>query len=165
MKEVNTGRAIGAGFIATLVMTMLIYMAPLMGMPHMDIAAMLGSLMHGGQMPAVQSGPWWLGMVAHFMMGTLLFPLLYAYVIYGLLPGKPWARGLAWGFILWLLMMVMVMPMMGKGFFAGNTPQPFLFMMGTLIGHLLYGAVLGAVAGSQASRLTQGGILERDSVA
>lgn len=165
MKDVNIGRAIGAGFVATLVMTMLIYVAPLMGMPHMDIAAMLGSLMNGGQMPAVQSGPWWIGMGAHLMMGTLLFPLLYAFVVYGLLPGKPWARGLTWGIVLWVLMMVMVMPMMGKGFFASDTPHPFLFAMGTLIGHLIYGAILGWLAGPQAARATGAGFAEHGRTA
>lgn len=38
-------------------MTMLIYMAPHMGMPDMDIAGMLGSMMNGGQTPAMMSGP------------------------------------------------------------------------------------------------------------
>lgn len=154
MQHTHSGRAIVAGFIATFVMTMLIYLAPLMAMPHMDIAAMLGSMLNGGQMPAVQSGPWWMGMLAHFVMGTLLFPLLYAYVVRGLLPGKPWARGLAWGIILWFVMMAMVMPMMGQGFLASHTPQPFLFVIGTLMGHLLYGAILGALVGPQAERST-----------
>lgn len=148
----NTVRAIGAGFIATLAMTMLIYMAPLMGMPNMDIAAMLGTPMTGGQVPAVMSGVWWLGMVIHFMMGTILFPLVYAFVAYGLLPGKPWARGLVWGVLLWAVMQVMPLPMMGKGFFASNTPQPLLFVMGTLTGHLVYGGLLGLVAGQQVQK-------------
>jgi len=146
------GRAIVAGLVATAAMTMLIYMAPHMGMPNMDIAGMLGSVMNGGQAPAMMSGPWLIGMMMHFVLGTLLFPLLYAYFVYGLLPGKPWAKGLIWGVALWAVMQVMPLPMMGKGFFAGKTPEPLLFVMGTLMGHLLYGAVLGALAGRQAQR-------------
>jgi len=146
------GRAIVAGLVATAVMTMLIYMAPHMGMPNMDIAGMLGSMMNGGQAPAMMSGPWLIGMMMHFVLGTLVFPLFYAYFVYGLLPGKPWAKGLIWGVALWAVMQVMPLPMMGKGFFASKTPEPLLFVMGTLMGHLLYGAVFGALAGQQAQR-------------
>ncbi|MEO6907579.1 MAG: DUF6789 family protein [Abditibacteriaceae bacterium] len=155
MEHTNTAqplRAIGAGFVATVVMTMLMYMAPRMGMPNMDIAAMLGSVMNGGQMPAVMSGPWLVGIMMHFVMGTFLFSLIYAYLVYGLLPGQPWVKGLIWGIVLWAVMQAMVLPMMGKGFFASKTPAPLLFVMGTLMGHLLYGIILGALAGTQLQR-------------
>lgn len=153
MQQANPGRAIMAGFFGTLVMTMMIYIAPHMGLPNMDIAGMLGSKMNDGQTPAAMSGAWWLGMMIHFLLGTLLFPLLYAYIVYGLLPGKAWARGLIWGTILWFGMMIMPLPMMGKGLFANNTPQPFLFVMGALMGHLFYGGIFGALAGPQAQRV------------
>jgi len=150
--KANPGRAILAGLIATAAMTMLIYLAPHMGMPNMDIAAMLGTPMNSGITPAVMSVPWLIGLMMHFVLGTLLFPLVYAYFVYGLLPGKPWAKGLIWGAALWMVMQVMPLPMMGKGFFASKTPEPLLFVMGTLMGHLLYGAVFGALAGRQAER-------------
>jgi len=150
--KANPGRAILAGLIATSAMTMLIYLAPHMGMPNMDIAAMLGTPMNSGITPAVMSVPWLIGLMMHFVLGTLLFPLVYAYFVYGLLPGKPWAKGLIWGAALWMVMQVMPLPMMGKGFFASKTPEPLLFVMGTLMGHLLYGAVFGALAGRQAER-------------
>ena len=47
MEKANVSRALLAGFVATLVMTMMMYAAPLMGMPKMDIAAMLGSMLIG----------------------------------------------------------------------------------------------------------------------
>jgi hypothetical protein len=156
MTQANPTRAIAGGFVATLVMTMMIYLAPHMGMPNMDIAGMIGSRMNGGQVPAALSGAWWLGLTVHFLLGTLLFPLLYAYFVYGLLPGQPWVRGVIWGGVLWLVNMGMVMPMMGKGFFASGTPQPVPTVVEALIGHLIYGAILGAIAGPQAERL-QGG--------
>lgn len=152
--KANPGRAILAGLVATVLMTMLIYLAPQMGMPKMDIAAMLGTPMNGGMMPAVLSAPWLLGMTMHFVLGTMVFPLVYAYFVYRLLPGKPWIKGILWGVVLWVGMMVlpMPMPMMGKGFFSSKTPEPLLFDLGTLMGHLLYGAVFGALAGQQALR-------------
>ena len=97
-------------------------------------------------------------MMMHFLLGTLIFPLAYAYVVYGLLPGKTWAKGLIWGIILWFAMMIMPLPMMGKGFFANNTPQPLLCAMGAFMGHLIYGTILGFLAGEQAHRdVTSGG--------
>lgn len=43
MQNANPMRAVMGGFIGTLVMTMMMYAAPMMGMPKMDIAGMLGS--------------------------------------------------------------------------------------------------------------------------
>lgn len=77
-------RAIVGGFAATVVMTLGMYfVAPMMGV-HMDIAAMLGSMMGGSHA---------MGMVAHFVNGTVIFPLIYVYLLYRFLPGSPVARG------------------------------------------------------------------------
>lgn len=148
MEKPNTARAILAGFVATLAMTMIMYVAPMMGMPKMDIAAMLGS-MFGKGMPAPMSSSWLMGMMMHLINGTIIFPLIYAYLLYNLLPGSPWMKGTIWGVILWLLAQVMVMPMMGMGFFSANAPQAMMAVMGSLVGHVIYGAILGAVAGGQ----------------
>ncbi len=156
MERTQALRTILAGFVATLVMTMIMYAAPMMGMPKMDIAAMLGSVM-SQQMPAPMSGAWWMGMIMHFINGAIIFPLIYAYLLYGLLPGQPWMRGVLWGLILWFLAQAVVMPMMGMGFFAANSPQPTLSVMGSLIGHIIYGAVLGAIAGPQAAHAAHPG--------
>jgi hypothetical protein len=155
MERANAGRAILAGFVATLVMTMMMYIAPLMGMPKMDIAAMLGSMLGGGQMPAAMSGNWWAGMVIHFVNGTVIFPLIYAYLLYAWLPGSPWAKGLTWGMILFLLAQAVVMPMMGMGFFSSKAPQPLMAVFGSLIGHAIYGIILGAIVGPQVKAAAQ----------
>ncbi len=155
MERANAGRAILAGLIATLVMTMIMYAAPMMGMPKMDLAAMLGSMLNGGQMPAPMSGSWMIGMMMHFINGTIIFPLIYAYLLYPLLPGSPWLKGVLWGIILWLISQAMMMPMMGMGFFSANGPQPMMTVIGSLIGHIIYGAILGAIAGTQAVRAPQ----------
>ena len=41
---------------------------------------------------------------------------------------------------------IMVMPMMGAGFFSMNAGAPMMMVMGSLIGHVVYGAVLGTVS-------------------
>jgi uncharacterized protein DUF6789 len=155
MKQVRLDRAILAGVVATLVMTLMIYAAPHLGGPRMDIAAMLGSRLHGGQMPAPLSGYWWMGMMMHWVNGAILFPLFYAYVLYPLLPGRPWVRGLTLGLILWFIEEAMVLPMMGNGFFSAKAPNPMMAVMAGLMAHLIYGAILGALAGPQAQREMQ----------
>lgn len=149
MERPSAGRAIVAGFLATLVMTMLMYGGPMMGMPKMDIAGMLGSMLGQG-MPAPGSGVWWIGMMMHFVNGTIIFPLVYRYALYSVLPGAPWLKGATWGLILWAIAQAVVMPMMGMGFFSSWAPQPMMAVVGSLIGHLIYGAILGGVTGRAA---------------
>src|SRR2546422_6912187 len=107
--SVNFGRAALGGFVGTLVMTAMMYMiAPMMGL-HMDIAAMLGSML---------GGSWAAGMVLHFVNGAVIFPAVYAYALAGWLPGSPAVKGMMWGIALWLIAQVAVMPMMGAGLFS-----------------------------------------------
>jgi len=81
-------RAALGGFVGTLAMTAMMYFAaPMMGL-HMDIAAMLGSML---------SGNWTAGLMMHFVNGSVIFPAIYAYVLYTHLPGSPAIRGTVLG--------------------------------------------------------------------
>ena len=142
-------RVIWGGFIATFVVTVLIYIAPLIGMPKMDFAALLGSVFTEGT-PQLWSLPWWTGMIIHFCDGAIIFSLIYAYVFLSYLPGPPWLRGIQWGVILWLLSQAIVMPVMGIGFFSANMSQPVLWVLGSLLSHIVYGGILGAIVGEYA---------------
>jgi hypothetical protein len=138
----NVGRAILGGFIGTLAMTMMIYwIAPMMGI-HMDIAGSLARMM---------GVSWGMGMAIHFLNGTVIFSLIYAYLLYPLLPGNPIARGALWGVALWFLMESMVMPMLGAGVFNSRMGG-MMTVVGVLIAHLLYGGLLGAIAGAPVRR-------------
>jgi len=129
-------RAALGGFIGTLVMTMMMYVvAPMMGL-HMDIAAMLGSML---------GGSWSVGLMMHFVNGAVIFPAIYAYALYAHLPGSPAIRGTIWGVVLWLIAQTMVMPMMGAGIFS-SAMGGAMAAMGSLIGHILYGSLLGVIA-------------------
>ena len=149
MKQVNFSNAILGGFFGTLVMTILLYLAPLAGVPKMDIAAMLGSLFGRG-IPATVSGLWWAGMVWHFLNGTIIFSLIYAYFVYGWLPGENWLRGVIWGLFLWIAMEVILMPITGSGVFSDHAAYPLERVFGSFVVHVIYGAVFGAIAGAQA---------------
>jgi len=145
-----------AGFVATAAMTALMYLAPMMGMPKMDIATMLGSMFLTSLGAA-----FWLGLMIHLMMGTLLFPVTYRLALQPS-AGSGTGRGIIFGLILWAAANLMVMPMMGAihpMVKSGMMPAPGFLMLnlglmapvGSLIGHLLYGGLLGKLAGPKAA--------------
>jgi uncharacterized membrane protein YagU involved in acid resistance len=136
-------RAALGGFVGTLAMTAMMYIvAPMMGL-RMDIAAMLGSML---------GGSWTAGLMMHFVNGSVIFPAIYAYALYPRLPGSPAVRGTVWGVALWLLAQTVVMPMMGAGLFS-SAMGGMMAAMGSLIGHILYGSLLGIVASAPEARL------------
>ena len=129
-------RAALGGFVGTLAMTMMMYVvAPMMGL-RMDIAGMLGSML---------GGSWAAGLMMHFVNGALIFPAIYVYALFAHLPGSPAIRGAIWGVALWLVAQTVVMPMMGAGVFS-SAMGGMMAVMGSLIGHILYGSLLGAIA-------------------
>lgn len=134
----NWHRVILGGFVGTLALTFMIYkVAPMMGMMKMDIAGKLGQMFGG----------WAIGMVMHFVNGTIIFPLVYAFLLYRFLPGRPVVKGLVWGVVLWLTLQLVVMPVMGAGLFsmkAGGMKAA----IGSLVAHLVYGSLLGSIAGA-----------------
>lgn len=132
-EKLNIKKAIVAGLSGTAVMTALMLMAPMMGMPPMNIGKMLGSMMGGITA---------LGWIAHFMIGTVL-AVIYGALFASRLPGSPAARGTLFGLAPWLLAQIAVMPMMGAGFFSGSA----LVAGGSLMGHIVFGATVGAVYG------------------
>jgi len=136
----NTWKAIAGGFIGTVMFTLMMrFVAPMMGI-RMDIVAKLGEMTHTGM-----AG----GLFMHFLNGTVIFPLIYVYLLYRLLPGAPWQKGLLWGVILWLGVEIVMMPMMGSGIFSMETGG-VKAVIAALTGHLVYGAILGAIAGAPA---------------
>lgn len=58
----------------------------------------------------------------------------------------------------WLLAQVVVMPMMGAGFFSGS----LMAATGSLMGHLVYGAVVGTVY-SRSDQASLGQALHADA--
>jgi hypothetical protein len=139
----NIRRAVLGGFIGTLAITMLMYWgAPMMGLAKMDIAAMLGSML----------GSWTMGMVMHFVNGTIIFPLIYVHFLFRLLPGTAAAKGLTWGVILWVVAQAMVMPMMGLGFFSLKMGS-MMPAAASLMGHIIYGLLLGWIAGAASGKV------------
>lgn len=108
--KLDLTRAVLAGLAGTAVMTAFMLIARGMGMPGMDIGAMLGSKMGGSLV---------LGWMGHFVIGTIL-AVIYATVFASRLPGGPIQRGALFSLAPWLMAQVLVMPVMGMGLFSGS---------------------------------------------
>ena len=132
-------KAFLAGIPATVVETIMMYKgaAMMIGQP-MDIALELSKMM---------GVSWTVGMLMHLLQGVVIFPLAYASVVRQWLPGPNVVRGIVWGLFLWVIAMFVMSPMMGKGLFMGGIPQG----VAALVAHVVYGAILGAVAGKGAT--------------
>ena len=111
---------------------MMKFLAPEMIGHPMDIAAVLGRFTGLGT-PA--------GVVMHFVLGTLGFAI--GFVIVGpYLPGPGWLRGVVFMAAVWLLAGLIAMPILGIGLFFGGVKEA----MAALLGHVVFGAILGMVA-------------------
>lgn len=131
--KMDLGKAVLAGAVGTVVMTVVgLYVAPLMGLPAMNPADMLAGAMGGVAL---------LGWMGHFGIGIVL-AIGYAMVA-DALPGSGVLRGALYGIAPFLLAQVAVMPMMGMPFFSGFGSM----MIGSFVGHLIYGATVGAIYG------------------
>jgi hypothetical protein len=143
----NVFDAIIAGLVGTVAISMVMAMAPKMGMPKMDIVDML-STMFGKPNRT-------LGWMMHFMMG-IIFALIYSFIWAIGVGSATWLFGLIFGAIHWLIVgMVMGMiPMMHVGIKNGEVGAPGLWMtnngglmafVGGLMGHMVFGLVVALI--------------------
>ncbi|MCW8805349.1 MAG: DUF1440 domain-containing protein [Ignavibacteriaceae bacterium] len=128
-----------AGIAGTAAMTLFTYMAPLMGF-EMNIPGMLAGTM---KTPII------FGWITHFMIGIVL---AFGYAVIFLPMSKKegsWKSGAIFGLIPWLMAQIMVMPMMmalnGGSFVNGLFSGSIMMAMASLVGHLIFGAVLGRI--------------------
>lgn len=131
-----------AGFAATVVLSALMLMKSAMGMmPEVNAIQMLTKMgvTYAGLPPSPAIG--WL---MHFVIGAIMWGILFA-LIEPSVPGGYWRRGVIFSIGAWLLMMIIPMPMAGAGLFGLNLGigAP----VATLVLHIIFGAVLGAVYG------------------
>ncbi len=130
MKKPTMTRILLGGLAGTAAMSLLVFIAPLMGIPMGGPWNMLAMFL---------KAPIAVGWFLHFLIGVILAGV-YGYFFIRFLPGNSVVRGALYGIFPWLLAMLVVVPMMGGPVFMGAA----LKAMGSLLGHLVYGAVLGA---------------------
>jgi hypothetical protein len=137
------GRTCFAGFLGTIVITCMVTFASpdLLGGPA-DIATVLARML---------GGSWLAGLLMHFVVGTLALPAFYLVLVERRLPGGPAVRGALWGVALWVVSQVTIAPWTGGGFFS-SASGGFPMATNSLIGHLVYGLVLGVFAGAPNER-------------
>lgn len=134
------GKGIGAGLIATVVLSAIMMMKQAMGvMPELNPIEMITN-MAGAATPAV-------GWVGHFFIGTILWGVIYAWLD-PRISGPHWFRGVVFASVAWLVMMVVLMPIAGAGLFGMQLGLGIMAPLATLMLHWIYGAVLGAVYGA-----------------
>jgi uncharacterized membrane protein YagU involved in acid resistance len=128
-------QALIGGIAGTAVMTLVMFMAPMMGMPEMNPPAML-SMMMG--FPIV------VGWVMHFMIG-IIFAFAYAFLFIDLLKKikNNILKGAIFGFAVFMFAQV-AMAVMGS--MLGGMPEMegnmVLMMIGSIIGHIIFGIVV-----------------------
>lgn len=126
-----------AGFIATAVLSLLMMLKAQMGlMPQFNVVQDI-NLFFGAEIVLV-------GWIVHFLLGTFIWGGLFV-LLSSVLIGAYWIRGICFGIIAWLLMMVGYMPVMDHGVFAVALGMPI--MIATLVLHIIYGFVLGLIYG------------------
>lgn len=134
----NVGKGMIAGFAATVVLSALMVMKSAMGlMPELNVIAMLTQMMNASS-PIV-------GWIIHFVIGTLVWGTLFAWLDPSVPGHSHWLKGVVFGIAAWALMMVIVMPIAGAGFFGMQLGMMAPVM--TLVLHIIFGAVLGGIYG------------------
>lgn len=129
-----------AGFIATVILSILMIAKSSVGLlPQLNP---IEDIVHVAENPTGMTLPLPFGWIGHFVVGTAVWGVIYA-ALQASLPGAPVVKGLIFGALAWLVMMIIFMPLAGHGLFALSLGLQAT--VATLVLHLIYGAVLGAV--------------------
>lgn len=132
----NSWKGVIAGFVATVVLSGFFLFFGAMGIfPQLDIITLIDRLGSIGRIAA------W---VDHFIVGALLWgPIFAGFEATTDEKWPRWQKGVVFGLIAWLLMMLIFMPVIGGGLFGLQIgiAEP----IGMLGLHLVYGLVLGVV--------------------
>jgi hypothetical protein len=97
------------------------------------------------------AGPNLYAATAVFFFGGLLWSMLYGLVFEPRLRGAYWERGVKYALIPWLFSLVIFMPLVGGGLLGMGLGAGPLPVLGNLILHAVWGAILGTVYGSAES--------------
>ena len=131
-------QAISSGLAATVIMTLVMIFAGMMGMPEMSPPDMLS---------AVMGVPVMGGWVIHFLIG-ITFAAIYVFIFNSLfkkITSRP-LKGTLYGVVAFILAQVGFM-VMGAVFGEENMPAPeegsmTMLMIGSIVGHVVFGIVV-----------------------
>ena len=130
----NIKAGIISGFVATIALSIIMVVKTKMGvMPELNAIKMLADMMGASLV---------MGWVAHFMIGTFVWGILFAITV-NKLPGSVIISAILFSIGAWLMMMVGPMPMAGEGLFGLKLGM--MAPIATLMLHIIWGIVLGLV--------------------
>jgi hypothetical protein len=132
-------KSILGGSIGTAIMTMVMFVAPMMGMPKMSPPEMLSGML---------GMPVFVGWIMHFMIG-IMFAFVYTYLcIFKWKISNVYLKGAVFGIIVFVVAQIM-MAIMGA-----MMPMPkmegsmMLTMIGSLMGHIIFGMSVSKTVGN-----------------
>ncbi|HEX5314290.1 MAG TPA: DUF6789 family protein, partial [Gammaproteobacteria bacterium] len=136
----SISKGIAAGFFATLIMGLALFAAAGLNF-YPPLIRRLALISHD----VIGSPMWlWIGWAYHFAIGTLAWGILFGLVACAVRARSrfgTWFTAIVFAACAWVLMMVIVMPLSGAGFFARSVGLGPLIVMA--IWHFIWGTVLG----------------------
>ena len=125
-----------AGLVATAALSALMMIKAQIGiLPGLDVIALLAAMMGTGSAA---------GWVLHFLIGAG-YGVIFSRMSRNDTVRGAMTKGILLGLVGWVAMMVLLMPVMGKGLFGLSMPsETMLVPLVTLMLHVIFGAVLGA---------------------
>jgi len=130
----DVSKGVEAGFVATVLISILMLVQTMAGVaPGFNL---IDLIKQAANTPDYTSVAW----IVHFAVGTALWGAGFA-ALSPHLPGPHWLRGMMFGVLAWLAMMLLFLPAAGMPVFAYG--QGTTIPMVGLALHLVFGAVLG----------------------
>jgi len=153
IRRVAFRKAVLAGAIGALAWEVVIRILLLAGLPMFDLVGVLGKMVFG---PDAAFGLWWpAGHLMHAVVGSI-WAVFYAYFFWSLYEVKPFLQGMAFSLVPALLAGLIMIPQMDlmqatvldasvNRFGAFAVGIGWLGPVSVLLGHLIYGAAMGAI--------------------
>ena len=131
--------AIIAGSTGRMVMLLLVYGGPLIGLPRIDVVSTLGALAAPNKQDAVT-----LGGAIHFTIG-IVFAMLYA-ALWSLGIGSPtWWWGLIFGLVHGILVVLLLLAFPARYPQLSQEVRQSRVMIAIVLDHIIYGIVVAVV--------------------
>jgi len=137
-----------AGFVATIVMSLLLVIAYAMtGFIGDENGSQLSRWFWNLSNNELTEGIWDIPIAAFSinLLAGLAWALVYGGIAERRLSGPGWLRGMLFSLAPWLLSLVVFFPAIGGGFLGSELGAGPLPALGNLVLHLIYGAILGGV--------------------
>ena len=131
-------RAILAGIIGTVIMSIVMFLVPLIGLPERSPANMLAGM---------TGTPVVVGWIMHFMIG-IFFAAVYVYLFApNVKIGNIYLKGAIYGFLVFIFAQVMMMIMASMMPMPPSNDSMALVIAGSILSHVIFGIVVAKVAG------------------